>query len=291
MTVEGSPDLSPVGSPSGSPPMSHVACVIVSYRPEIEQLSRLCACIMADGARAIVVDNTEAPGISPAQVLADCEVISLGRNTGIAHAQNVGVARAREAGASIIVFFDQDSKFEQGFLPVLVAPLRCGTPEITSPLFVDDRTGTALPSQRLGRWGLPQAVYGEAATESYPVDIVIASGTAATQEVFALAGGLDEALFIDSVDSEWCLRCRSKQIPISVVPAAVMRHQIGDGFIRLGPFTIFMHSPTRCYYQLRNCFHLMRKKHVPFGFALKHAMSVVLNRLLALFFVEDHLAT
>lgn len=269
------------------PPMSRVACVIVSYRPEIEQLFRLCQNIAADGARAIVVDNTEAPGISPAQLPADCEVIALGRNTGIAHAQNVGVARAREAGASIIVFFDQDSKFEPGFLPALVAPLRCGVPEITSPLFVDDRTGTALPSQRLGQWGLPQAVYGSGATEPYPVDVVIASGTAATQEVFDVAGELDEALFIDSVDSEWCLRCRSRQIPIYVIPAAVMRHSIGQGLIRFGPFTILMHSPTRCYYQLRNCFHLMRKKHVPFGFAFKHAISVMLNRLLALFFVSD----
>ncbi|MET4069958.1 rhamnosyltransferase [Bradyrhizobium sp. S3.2.6] len=290
MTVEGSPDLSPGVSASGGSPMSRVACVIVSYRPEIKQLSNLCACIVADGARAIVVDNTEAPGISPAQVLADCEVISLGRNTGIAHAQNVGVVRARDTGASIIVLFDQDSKFERGFLPALVAPLKCGVPEITSPLFVDDRTGTAHPSQRLGRWGLPHAVYGGAAAEPFPVDIVIASGTAATQEVFALAGGLDEGLFIDGVDSEWCLRCRSKQIPIYVVPAAVMRHQIGHGLVRLGPFTILMHSPTRCYYQLRNCLLLMRKKHVPFGFAFKHAISVVLNRLLALFLVGDRLA-
>ncbi|MCP3445670.1 glycosyltransferase family 2 protein [Bradyrhizobium sp. CCGUVB14] len=290
MTVEGSPDLSPVGLASDSPPMGHVVCVIVSYRPEVEQLARLGASIVADGARAIVVDNTETPGISQAQVPADCEVISLGRNTGIAHAQNVGVARAREAGASIIVFFDQDSKFEWGFLPALVAPLRSGVPEITSPLFVDDRTGMALPSQRLGRWGLPQAVYGGAAAEPYPVDIVIASGTAATQEVFALAGGFDEALFIDGVDSEWCLRCRSKQIPIYVIPAAVMRHQIGHDLVRLGPFTIFMHSPTRCYYQVRNCFHLMRKRHVPFGFAFRHTISVVLNRLLALFLVSDRLA-
>jgi hypothetical protein len=34
----------------------------------------------------------------------------------------------------------------------------------------------------------------------------------------------------------------------------------------------------------------MRKKHVPFGFAFKHAISVVLNRLLALFLVGDRLA-
>ena len=85
----------------------------------------------------------------------------------------------------------------------------------------------------------------------------------------------DEGLFIDSVDSEWCLRCRSKQIPIHVVPAAVMRHRVGNRSIRLGRFTILQHNPTRCYYQLRNCFHMMRRKHVPFALrAAAHALRL-----------------
>ena len=264
-----------------------ITCIIVSYRPDIAQLEGLCQCILADGAKVIVVDNTETPSPISGKLPVRCKLIALGKNTGIAHAQNVGVARALEAGAAVLVFFDQDSRIEPGFLRPLVAPLTLGVPCISSPLYVDDDSNVALPSVRLGRFGLPIAVYQRGAMDPYPVDIVISSGTAATREVFAVAGTFDEALFIDSVDTEWCLRCRRKQIPIDVVPSAVMRHRIGGRPIRLGRWTVLQHSPVRCYYQIRNCFHLMRRKHVPLAFALRHMLSVMFSRTVLLFFVED----
>ena len=264
-----------------------ITCVIISYRPDVASLVPLCQSLVMDGAKVIVVDNTESPGPVSNKLPDGCELIELGSNTGIAHAQNVGVARALDTGAAALVFFDQDSKIEPGFLRSLLSPLKPGVPEITSPLYVDDDSNVALPSLRLGRFGLPVAVYSIGTTDCYPVDIVISSGTAATREVFAVAGAFDEALFIDSVDSEWCLRCRSKQIPIHVVPAAAMRHRIGSRAIRVGPFTVLEHSPIRCYYQVRNCFHLMRRKHVPLAFALKHMLSVFFSRSLLLFFVSN----
>jgi rhamnosyltransferase len=250
-------------------------------------LRQLCENILLDGAKVVVVDNTEAPGLNSTELPAACELIAVGYNSGIAHAQNVGVGHALAAGATVLVFFDQDSKIGQGFLSALVGPLKLGTAEITSPLYVEDISNIPLPSLRLGRFGLPVAVYRADGTNPYPVDIVISSGTAATREVFGIAGMFDEGLFIDSVDSEWCLRCRSKQIPIHVVPTAVMRHRIGNRSIRLGRFTLLQHNPTRCYYQLRNCFHMMRRKHVPFAFALRHMLSVLVSRTFLLFFVED----
>ena len=267
--------------------MGNVSCVIVSYRPEVAQLVSLCEQILVDGARVIVVDNTEVPDLTLDGLPAGCELITLGTNSGIAHAQNVGVAQALNASATVIVFFDQDLKIEAEFLRALVTPLKCGTPEITSPLYVDDDNNVALPSLRLGRFGLPTAVHGADMIHPYPVDIVISSGTAATREVFRVAGVFDEALFIDSVDSEWCLRCRSKQIPIHVVPSAVMRHRIGSRSIRVGPFTVLQHSPARCYYQMRNCFHMMRRKHVPLAFAVANMLSTVFSRTVLLFFVKD----
>jgi rhamnosyltransferase len=277
------------GQGGSGPGIENVTCVIVSYRPDVVRLAHLCANVLMDGARVIVVDNTEAPGLISDQLPVGCELIALGSNSGIAHAQNVGVAHALAAGATVIVFFDQDSKIGPGFLRALVAPLKPGTPEITSPLYVDDDSGVALPSLRLGRFGLPITVHGADATKPYPVDIVISSGTAATSEVFGIAGVFDEALFIDGVDSEWCLRCRGKQIPIYVVPSAVMRHRVGSRSIRIGRFTVLQHSPARCYYQIRNCFHLMRRKHVPFAFALRHMLSVMCSRLILLVFVSDRL--
>jgi len=263
-----------------------IICVIVSYRPDVAQLARLCECLLMDRAKVIVVDNTESPSSISHKLPAGCELLEMGNNTGIAHAQNVGIAHALDADASVLVFFDQDSKIEPGFLRSLVTPLKLGVPDITSPLYVDDDSNVALPCLRLGRFGLPIAFYNAGTTDPYPVDIVISSGMAATREVFAVAGVFDEALFIDSVDSEWCLRCRSKQIPIHVVPSALMRHRIGSRSIRFGRFTILQHSPIRCYYQIRNCFHLMRRKHVPLAFALEHMLSVLFSRIILLYFVR-----
>lgn len=289
MSVENSADRS-CARHDDAQPLINVVCVIVCYRPVISTLIRLCEHILADGAKVILVDNTEQPYLVAGRLPTGCSLVALAYNSGIAHAQNIGVEKALEAGAAIVVFFDQDSTIGVGFLRTLVAPLDPRLPKITSPQYIDDESNAVLPSLRLNRCGLTRAIHETSAQGPYPVDIVISSGTAATKEVFKLAGLFDEAFFIDGVDTEWCLRCRSKGIPIDVVPFATMRHRIGSRSVRVGPFTVHIHSPARCYYQLRNCFQLMRKPHVPHLFALKHMMSVAFSRMLLLFLVEKRSA-
>lgn len=267
-----------------------VFSVIVCYQPDIPQLAKLCDNLLIDGSKALLVDNTDTPYLADQQQLADCQLITLGHNTGIAHAQNVGIATAMAGGADVIVFIDQDSKIEPGFLRTLVSELNVGVPDVVSPLYFDASSNVELPSVRVNRYGLPKAVHRGDSLTPYPVDIVISSGTAATKEAFLLAGTLDEDLFIDFVDTEWCLRCRSKQIPIRTVPSAVMHQRIGSKSINLGIATVLVHSPDRCYYQLRNCFHLFRKHHIPKIFALREMISVFFNRALLLLIVSDKFA-
>ncbi len=262
-------------------------CIIVCYRPDVAQIFGLCSHVLADGAGVILVDNTETPYLDSAGLPEGCTLITLGYNSGIAHAQNAGVAAALSAGATVLVFFDQDSKIAPGFVDRLVAAIEPGTAEIVAPLCVDEVTGIALPSVCVGRYGLLAPVHRPRSSGRYPVDIVISSGTVATREVFERAGTFDASLFIDFVDAEWCLRCRSKKIPIYVVPTAVMRHSIGSRHFRFGPLTILVHNPTRCYYQIRNSFLLLRKRHVPLIFSLKQIVSIIINRIILLFEVED----
>ena len=261
-------------------------CIIVCYRPDIAQLMRLCDRALAYGAEVILVDNTEAPYLDGDNLPAGCSLITLGLNSGIAHAQNVGLAAALAAGADILLFFDQDSKVEPGFLKSLLGSLSAGIPEIVSPLCVDDASNSAEPPERVNRCGFSTRVHHADALTRYPVDVVISSGTAATREVFDIAGTFDEAFFIDFVDAEWCLRCRSKNIPIYAVPTAIMRHSVGSGHVRVGPLIIPVHSSTRCYYQIRNCFLLFRRAHVPRIWASKQLLSVISRRILLLFFVK-----
>ncbi len=261
-------------------------CIIVCYRPDIAQVISLCGRVLADGAKVILVDNTEAPYLDGGRLPDGCSLITLGFNSGIAHAQNVGVAGALAAGADVLLFFDQDLKIEPGLINSLVGSLNAGIPEIVSPLCVDDASDSAEAAERVNRWGFSTRVHHGEALTRYPVDVVISSGTATTRQVFDIAGSFDEAFFIDYVDAEWCLRCRSKNIPIYVVPTAVMRHSVGSGHVRVGPFSIQVHGAARCYYQIRNCFLLFRKPHVPRIWASKQVLLVILSRLLLLFFVK-----
>lgn len=262
-------------------------CIIVCYRPDVPALVRLCRNILLDGSKVILVDNTEVPYLESSMVPEGCRLITLGFNSGIAHAQNIGVAEALAAGAAVLLFFDQDSKVAPGFLNSLLGSINAGIPEIVSPLCVDDVTGSAEPAMRVNRYGFSMMVHDADARARYPVDIVISSGTAVTREVFATAGTFDEELFIDYVDAEWCLRCRSRNIPIYVAPTSVMRHSVGSGRIRVGPFSLVVHSPARCYYQIRNSFLLFRRPHVPRVFALKQLLVSISSRFILLFFVKD----
>ena len=126
-----------------------------------------------------------------------------------------------------------------------------------------------------------------AEVEPYAVDIVISSGTAATVETFERAGLMDEDLFIDFVDTEWCLRCRRRNIPIHVMPGAVMIHSVGSRSIDLRFTTVSVHSPVRCYYQIRNCFLLFRKESVPLLLAVRETVVVLVHKSLLLLSVSN----
>lgn len=256
----------------------------------MQQLHQLCTHLLADQSTVILVDNTEAPYLYGHQLATGCSLITLGRNTGIAHAQNVGIAAATATGAEVLAFFDQDSTIETGLLRALVVHLNVGVADVVSPVCFDDASNTELPSVRLNQFGIAFKVRRGNSLSPYPVDLVISSGTVATREAFEVAGLFDDGLFMDNVDHEWCLRCRSRSVPIRVVPSAVMRHRIGTRWIRLGVVTVVVHSPIRCYYQIRNTFQMFRKRHVPFVFASREMAAVFLNRALLILFMDDKLA-
>ena len=263
-----------------------IYAVIISYCPTQSQLLQLCEILVKDGASVIIVDNTETPYLNLSLFPEQCQIIPLGFNSGIAHAQNIGCNIALAGNAEVVVFFDQDSTLKQGFLNTLVSPLRIGTADVVSPLCIDTVSNRELPSLRINKYGLPTLLLSENASTPYEVDIIISSGTAMTREAFNIVGPFDEGFFIDLVDTEWCLRCRSKGVPIRVIPEAVMHHRIGTQAIPIGRSFLVEHSPRRCYYQLRNCFQLFRKPHVPFLFALKETYSTFTSRILLLFFVK-----
>jgi rhamnosyltransferase len=265
----------------------NVFCVIVSYHPKVERLAELCRILIASTAETIVVDNSEIAVSAERLPTAACTLVALGENTGIAFAQNVGIRAAIAKGADVIVLFDQDSQPTDDFLHRLIAPLVPGRPGVVAPVCIDRTTGRELPSFRLGRLGRAHKVFSTGRNAPYPVDLVIASGCAATAATYSLVGGLDEDFFIDFVDFEWCMRCRERNVPVNVVPDAVMQHSIGERSGRFGIGSI--HSASRSYYKVRNSMLLFRKSAVPRLFSLRATLLAFAHYAAVLPFVKNRL--
>lgn len=267
--------------------MLKVCSVIVCYNPDINALSTLCERLTYNNSAIIIVDNTEKSYISGHMNYPGCTIIVLNENTGIAHAQNIGIKNAIKNGADAVVFFDQDSKVENDYLPLLLAPLRAGEPKVVVPVLFDNVQGYEFPSMRLNKFGFPVNIYRGNRSLPYDVDVITSSGSAATAVTFDIAGPMDEDFFIDFVDTEWSLRCRKRNIPIQVVPTAIMKHTIGEKSINFGFTRGFIHGSARCYYQIRNCFLLFKKENIPFLLAFKEMLSAFVHHLILLGLVKN----
>src|SRR4051812_14176291 len=96
-----------------------VFCIVVAYRPDEQVLRAVLESIGGQGAHVIVVDNTESG--APTADVAPARYLPLGRNMGIAAAQNAGIALAVSEGADYIWLSDQDTIYPPDFLARMLA--------------------------------------------------------------------------------------------------------------------------------------------------------------------------
>lgn len=264
----------------------NVYCIIVCYNPDINNISIICNKLMSHPATVILVDNTENNCNADLLSIKGIRLISLRENIGIAKAQNIGIKIALDEEADVIVFFDQDSEIDENFLEHLLTPLQIDQPMIVSPAFFDKKEGFQFPSQRLNRFGLLEKIEIKNHELPFEVDVVISSGSAATRKTFEVAGLLEENFFIDFVDIEWSLRCRKAGISIKTIPNARMAHSIGEKSINIKCMRLFIHSPLRSYYKVRNSFLFFRCKNVPALLGIKEIISALIHNFLIILFVK-----
>ncbi len=259
-----------------------VAAVIVLYNPNMPLLDRLLRSVVGQVEKIYLIDNTPEPpeelflGFNQWQRMID--YLPLRENTGIATAQNIGIRRSIRAGYSHILLLDQDSGPSSDMVRKLLNAeghlLRQGKQvAAVGPLFVDDKNGKTSCAVRHGFVHVKRIYIKSSATEPIETDYLIASGSLIRASTFAQIGLMCEELFIDWVDLEWCLRCRSSGLLSYIVPDAAMSHSIGDATVRVFGIHIQLHSEIRNYYIVRNAVYLFRKK----GMGWRWHMVTVIN--------------
>lgn len=251
-----------------------VHALIVTFNPELNVLRGEIGLLAPQVEKIWMVDNASSQSLVAwvdALGLNDkLHLVQMSANLGLGAAQNAGIQMARAAGASHVLILDQDSEP----MPDMVDRLLAASDRLQSagvrvaavaPVYADSAMGPALGFVRLGWFDFKKqtALPGQDVVEA---DFVISSGSLVPVSVLDDIGPMDESLFIDHVDTEWCLRAQSKGYRLFGVPGARMVHTLGDRRTRiwcLRWWSVPYYSPFRYYYILRNSLLMQRRPYMP----------------------------
>lgn len=227
-----------------------ISAVVVAYCPESSLLENLRK-ITDQIPEVIVVDNgsdgESAKTVEMAGSLPGVRLIRNGSNLGIATALNIGIRCALESGCQWIATFDQDSAIPEHYFEELFhAYNACPMPEKIGMIAPGQYSAQGTSAKKTTNSGKPQFSFVKAA---------MSSGNLIKAELFATAGFFDDALFIDYVDVDFCLRLQKNGFKILSATSVVLNHQLGTEQIRRFPgfqLSFRVHTAWRYYYILRN---------------------------------------
>lgn len=249
----------PISSQSTTGPVcGTVFAVVVTYNPDDKLLDRLQV-LREQVHTLLVVDNgsTNADDVHSMALQAGCSVVLNPENLGIAEALNQGARAAIELGAEWLATFDQDSQVAPEAIAQLLAA-SAALPQL-------NRVAILAMSHRDRGTGRDYHRAGEILKETdqwRSVRTTITSGALVRVSVFLQVGLFDTRLFIDTVDLEFCLRCRRQGLLVFESRKVILAHSMGNSTTRvvLGfPLVLTGHSPLRRYYITRNQLEMCRR--------------------------------
>lgn len=225
-----------------------LAGVVVLYNPDQKVINNINSYI--DELDALyLVDNSSADN-STLFMYEKVEYIPLQKNTGIAHALNVGAKKAIDHNFHYLLTMDQDSMFEKDALK-----------NMKSIIDADDEKDQVGIYSPFHKTAISEPVPEELFTSPL---VVMTSGNLINLDIYKCVEGFKEWMFIDCVDFEYGLNVRKHGYTIKQINTVFLDHELGDYEIKhVFNKKIFCdnHSALRRYYIVRNSFYLYYMYH------------------------------
>jgi len=273
-----------------------VCGIIVLYNPDVLLLKKQLISLRGQVDDVIYIDNSSKNRSSINTFIEDIRkndfepfVIWNSENMGLGYAQNQGIYKAREMGASHVLILDHDSVLQSCFVTNLIETenlLKKNGFNIGAmgPMYYNAKTGEIYPITKYIGPFIKRIKPSENPVEA---SFLISSGCFISLKVIDKVGGMNEDLFVDYIDVEWSFRAQSYGYKMFVAPKAKMDHQIGDRRTSVLGRTISVHSPLRRYYLFRNSIFMFRQKDIYFGYKLRELIFNSLRLVVFLVLAKD----
>lgn len=274
---------------------STIGAVLVLYNPEVERLNKVMEALSCQVVEVCIVDNSSCDNSSLFLIYSNVNYICLSQNKGIAAAQNVGIRYFEDKNFNFVLFIDQDSVITSNLVTKLYTAYQClnnigFNVGVVGTRAYNSETNTPYPpkSKEFKFLETLETGYDGGITEVYSV---ISSVSLIPVNLFKTVGYMDESLFIDGVDHEWCWRAyHQSKLRSFIVEDAIISHQFGLGDKKLGDKRVAISSPFRVYFQYRNYLWLCRRGYTPAFWKKKHFIKYIYKSIYFPIFVSPRLS-
>ncbi len=179
--------------------MKKIYSILVAYNPDLEELTQAVNRLKKQTDIVIVCNNSDYDVKFEDEKV---KVFNFGENLGIAKAQSIGMKWAFENEADFVLQMDQDSIPSDDLVEKL---LECYTKlqdkgykvGLVGPQDYDKDT------KELNKARLKKGHFIDN-TNYVSLEQTLSSGSLVPKYVYEVVGGMDDDLFIDAVDSEYC---------------------------------------------------------------------------------------
>lgn len=271
-----------------------IGAILVLYNPDIKVLHDVLESLNTQVDEICIIDNSTN---THADLFIQYEHIyyqPLYKNVGIAAAQNIGISYFLKQHFHYVLLIDQDSILPPKTVLKLYETIVCLESHnyqiaAIGTLKVNKKNGMLYPPKSKKITVIPKNVIGNDSDiiEYYSI---ISSVSLIPTDNFLKIGGMDNNLFIDGVDHEWCWRAWHKaKLRSFIVKDSYIYHQFGEGDKRFIQREISISSSFRIYFQFRNYLWLCRRNYTPTFWKKKHLMKYTIKFFYFPIFVKPRL--
>ena len=215
-----------------------LAAVVVFYNPSDENIKNINNYLSSIN-RLYVVDNSDDDTIR-IESTNKIEYIKLNNNKGIAYALNVGAKRAIDEDYEFLLTMDQDSKVTSEIVNGMKEYLEKHDTK---------KIGLVSPYQDI------DSKDDKSIKDVEDMIEVMTSGNIINLKAYEEIGGFKDWLFIDCVDTDYCMNLHKHGYKVLRLNNIVMKHELGNLVVHKlfgKEYPCYNHNPIRRYYIVRN---------------------------------------
>lgn len=275
-------------------------CVgVVCYKPNKDNLFSLIDFFIRNEVLVVLYLNSKLNYLQAIKELG-VKVIGRGENEGIAKAHIELVNHAKVNGFTHIILSDQDTSYPDDYISSMSMFITEYNPEVVCPGWVNLNDKTCKPELQYvmedNKMELKSASHGKRLSHA------ISSGMVINISHDNIAKYIEDALFIDWVDNDFCWSLTSHGFNVLYNENINLHHRLGDKRKSLWGVSFTVRNDIRDYYIIRNALFLLLykrynivgvKKYLFFKFIQHVALSLVmaenkLNNCKMVYFAIKH---